>query len=124
MDKKFLAKQKGELEKTKEAIEEELKKFAKKDKNLKDDWDTNYPKFTDGENLRPARLEESADEVEEYITLLPIEHNLELRLQKINSALENIKKGVYGKCKKCNKKIPKERLEVYPEAEFCAKCQK
>lgn len=118
MDKKFLIKQKEKLEKTRKSLEQELSKFAQKDKKLKGDWDTKYPKFDGG------ALEESADEVEEYMNLLPVEHNLELRLQKINSALKNIEKGTYGKCKKCNKKISQERLEVFPEAEFCAKCQK
>ena len=27
-------------------------------------------------------------------------------------------------CKNCGRKIPKERLEIYPEAQVCLKCQK
>ena len=69
-------------------------------------------------------MEDAADQVEEYVTLLPIEHNMELRLQSINSALEKMKKGKYGKCEKCGKKIIEERLKIYPEARFCVKCER
>jgi len=124
MDQNFLSKIKEIIKKEKESLEQELKKFAKKDENVKDDWDTKYPKFNNGEVSGGQQLEESADEVEEYMTLLPIEHSLELRLQKINNALKNIENGTYGKCKKCQIEITKERLEASPEAEFCSKCQK
>jgi len=123
MNKEQIKKFKKELEKEKSLVESELKKIASKDKNIKGDWDTKYPEFGAG-STGSLQLEEAADEVEEYMTLLPIEHNLELKLQKINSALERIKKGDYGKCRKCSKEIPGERLKVYPEAEFCGDCQK
>jgi len=38
--------------------------------------------------------------------------------------LEKIKKGKYGICEKCGKKIPEERLKAFPEARFCMKCEK
>ncbi len=82
MDKKLIENQKERLEKTKQSLEQELHKFAEKDKNLKDDWDTKYPKFSADRGSGSQQLEESADEVEEYMTLLPIEYNLELRLKK------------------------------------------
>lgn len=117
-----LKKIKKELEAKKNLIEQELQRFAKKDEELKGDWNTKFPKFngSSGGNT----LEEAADEVEEYITNLPIEHSLETRLKDINSALERIEKGKYGKCEKCLKSIPKERLKVYPEARFCLKCHR
>lgn len=122
MTKKLLKELKEKLEKQKNSIETELEKFAKKDEKLKGDWDTKYPYFNGG--VGSQALEDAADQVEEYVTLLPIEHNLELRLQNINLALEKIKKGKYGKCEKCKKKIPEERLKVYPEARICNKCEK
>ena len=67
-------------------------------------------------------MEKAADEVEEYVTLLPIEYNLESRLKNINLALEKIEKGKYGICEKCGKEIPIDRLEIFPEARFCLKC--
>jgi DnaK suppressor protein len=113
---------KNKLEKEKKEIEEQLGKFATKDENLKGDWDTRFPRFNDNETGQSS-LEQAADEVEAYTTLLPLEHNLELKLKKINSALERIKKGTYGICKKCGKKIEPERLKAYPEVENCSKCQ-
>lgn len=122
MNKKFLKESKEKLEEQKKLIEAELGRFAKEDENLKGDWDTKYPKSNTG--VGSQALEDAADQVEQYANLLPLEHNLELRLQDINFALEKIKKGKYGKCEKCGKKIPEERLKVYPEAKLCSKCQR
>jgi len=120
MNNKLLKKIKEKLEEQKTLLETELQKFATKDKKLKGDWDTRFPKVDTVAGGQA--LEDAADQVEEYVNLLPVEHNMELRLQKINSALEKIKKGTYGKCEKCNKKIPEERLNIYPEATECTKC--
>jgi DnaK suppressor protein len=122
MKKSLLQKLKQKLEKEKAIIEKELKKIAKRDEKLPDDWDTIFPKFDSGES--GLSLEEAADEVEEYETLLPIEYTLETELRDINLALEKIKKGRYGKCEKCQKEIPLDRLKASPEARFCLKCQK
>lgn len=122
MTKKLLKELKEKLEKQKASLETELEKFAKRDEKLKGDWDTKYPHFNGGAGSQA--LEDAADQVEEYVTLLPIEHNLELRLQNINLALEKLKKGKYGKCEKCAKRVPEERLKIYPEARMCTKCEK
>jgi len=123
MNKKLVHQLKQKLESEKTAIEEQLKKFAKKDEKLPGDWDTVFPKYNGGE-AGDAALEKAADEIEEYSTLLPIEYSLELRLKNIDLALEKIKKGKYGVCEKCKKEIPTDRLRVSPEARFCLKCQK
>lgn len=122
MNKKLLKKLKEKLEREENSVEAELKKFAKKDEKLKGDWNTEFPKFNGGAGGQA--LEDAADEVEEYVTRLPIEHNLELRLESINIALKKIKKGIYGKCEKCGKKITEERLKICPEARTCGKCAK
>ena len=122
MKKESLESLKKKLEKEKSQIESELKRFAKKDRNLEGDWDTVFPKFNGG--VGGQILEEGTDEVEEYSTRLPIEFSLELRLKDINLALDKIKKNKYGICEKCGKKISQSRLTAYPEARTCAKCQK
>ena len=122
MDKKLVQKLKKKLEEEKTAIENQLKRFAKKDIKPPGDWDTIFPKW-DGEAGGSA-LEKAADEVEEYEARLPVEFSLETRLKDINLALEKIKEGRYGICEKCRKEIPQERLQVYPEARFCLKCKK
>jgi len=122
MNKRFIQELKEKLEQEKINIENNLKKFAKKDDKVKGDWDTTYPQF--GSKIENQQLEAAADEVEEYANLLPVEHNLELQLQSVNRSLEKIKNGTYGKCKKCGKEINKERLKVFPAAETCSKCHK
>jgi RNA polymerase-binding transcription factor DksA len=121
MNKKELQGIKEKLEEQKESFSKQLERFAEKDPKVKGDWDTAYPQF---QSSNEAQAEEAADEVEEYVNLLPVEHSFETQLAKINKALEKIKDGTYGKCEKCGNDIEKERLEVYPEARWCAKCHK
>lgn len=122
MDKKLSEELKQKLEKEKQSLEEQLKKFATKDEKTKGDWDTRFPKLEKNAS-GSSGLEAAADEVEEYSTLLPMEYSMELKIQNINSALEKIKKGNYGLCENCGKKIPIERLNVSPESKFCLKCE-
>ena len=122
LPKAMILQLKKRLEKEKGELEEELKRFAKKDEKLEHDWNTRFPHF-DGES-GGAILEKGADEVEEYSTLLPIEYSLELKLREVNFALERIKKGKYGICEKCQKPIEIERLKISPEAKLCSKCLK
>ena len=122
MNKKTLENLKQKLEEEKKLLEKVLKSFAKKDKNLPEDWDTLFP-FWNGE-AGGAALEKAADEVEEYGTRLPIEYKLETKLKNINLALEKMKKGKYGICEKCKKLISIGRLKILPEARFCKKCFK
>lgn len=117
-DKEFLKEIKEKLEKARASIETSLGGFADKDKKLPGDWDTRFPSEI------ADNLEDSADEVEEYENLLPVEFSLENRLKDINLALEKIKNGTYGKCEKCKEEISKERLRIYPEARLCDKCLK
>lgn len=44
-------------------------------------------------------------------------------LAEIDTALRNIKDGVYGTCTSCGKHIPEERLEAIPEAILCIACK-
>lgn len=115
-----LKKFKERLEQTKKELEGSLQTFATKDPTLQGDWDTKYPEFSRDQNVN---LEEEADEVEEYMSRLPVEHSYELRVQAINEALKRIEAGTYGQCTKCKKKIPRKRLEAYPEAKLCLDCQ-
>jgi RNA polymerase-binding protein DksA len=45
-------------------------------------------------------------------------------LKHLNEALDRIKNGTYGICRKCEKSISKERLEAVPHATLCIKCKK
>jgi DnaK suppressor protein len=122
MNKGLLKESREKLEKEKAIIEKTLGRFAKKDKRLKGDWDTIFPKW--GGDSGSSALERAADQVEEFSNLLSLEYNLETHLKNINLALEKIKKKSYGKCEICGREIRKERLKIYPEARFCLKCEK
>src|SRR4030043_1463479 len=113
MDKKLLNQLKEKLEQEKNNIEKQLEKIAKKDDKVKGDWDTRFPRF-DGGEFGSAALEKAADEVEEYSTLLPIEHGLETKLQNINLALEKVQKEKYGVCEKCGKEKEIKKLKISP----------
>ena len=45
-----------------------------------------------------------------------------IRLQQIENALDRINQDKYGRCIKCGKEIPQERLEVLPYALMCIQC--
>ena len=44
------------------------------------------------------------------------------RLQQIDNCLDRIYQNKYGRCIKCGKEIPQERLEVLPYALMCVNC--
>ncbi len=121
MNKKIIKDLKEKLKEEKEAVETKLKSFAKKDDKLEGDWDSQFPRFSDGGS--DSELDIAAEEVEEYINLLPIEHILEIRLININSALKKIEGKNYGFCEECKEKINLERLKACPEAKYCMKCK-
>jgi DnaK suppressor protein len=45
------------------------------------------------------------------------------RLQRVQAALERLKRGVYGVCAECGASIAPKRLRAIPEAETCVPCQ-
>ena len=120
MNKKFVLLQKDKLEKTKKNIEEELRSFATENPQISGDWSAKFPKPDSGTGS--SALEDATDDVEEYITRLPIGLNLKNRLKDINLAIDKIKSGKYGSCEKCKKPVSQERLNIYPEAKLCSKC--
>lgn len=118
MDAKIKKQLKNKLEAEKKKLTKELSSFAKKDPKRKGNWLTRLP-FLGNDR---SHKDESAERIEAYETLLPIEHTLELRLKKVDKALEKIEGKDYGKCEKCGKDIRIERLKIVPEAKLCSKC--
>jgi len=100
------------LEKEKRELTEELQSFATKDKKLDGDWDAKYEDLGND-------WDANAQEVTEYATRVPIEHELELRLVDVEKSLEKISKGSYGICEKCGEPIDEERLKANPAARNC-----
>lgn len=117
IDEKTLAELKKDLLEKREKINEQLSSFAKKSKNIKDDYETKFPHIGDSED-------ENADEVAMYEDSLSVEHELEGDLLSVNKALKKMEDGTYGICHNCGKAktIEIKRLKAYPEAETCLNC--
>ena len=94
MDKDLQKNIQKKLEGEKKRLIKDLRFFAKKDPQLKGNWLTRFPFF----GLNRSHKDESAEEIEGYENLLPVEHTLELRLKDIENALIKVKKGNYGRC--------------------------
>lgn len=118
MTKKFIQELEKKLKKEKKELETSLKRIAKKDKKLIGDFDAKFEDF--GSEVYDNSAE--AAEVSEYDTRLSLEANLETRLKEVNDTLVRIKKGIYGICEMCKKKIDDKRLVANPTARECIKC--
>ncbi|MFA6097259.1 MAG: TraR/DksA C4-type zinc finger protein [Candidatus Paceibacterota bacterium] len=93
----------------------QLKKFAKRNKGIKDDFRTEFAHLGD-------HKDENAIESTDYESKLSVEHDLEKGLKNIGNALKKTSEGTYGICSKCKKDINPKRLEVMPEATLCVEC--
>ena len=49
--------------------------------------------------------------------------SVDLRLRQVAQALELIKRGDYGTCRRCDDVITFQRLEARPESPYCLDCQ-
>ncbi len=67
--------------------------------------------------------EEGDPELHERDKAVTLLRAMEKRLDSIDAALESIEKGTYGICERCGNPIDPARLEVFPEARLCLKCQ-
>lgn len=56
--------------------------------------------------------------------IVVLENQLKRELKEIETALNKIKKGTYGICERCDKKIELARLQAKPQAIYCLKCEK
>lgn len=50
-------------------------------------------------------------------------YQLEIRLRRIEAALQAWEDGRYGICRECGEPVALSRLEALPEAPFCMPCQ-
>ncbi len=118
MNQKQIEELKKKLEENRDSLQEMLEHFAKKDDTPEGDWETDYPQF----ESNGTDMEEEADEVEEYSSLLPVEHALETKLKNVNDALKRIEEGKYGNCEGCGEEISYEKLSISPETKHCQQC--
>ena len=116
MDKQFIETQKQKLLEKKEKLSKQLEELTQDKEFDKNKVQAKWEDLGDKE-------EDSASEVADFQDKISLERKLEESLERINNALKEIDEGTYGKCKKCSGEIQKARLEAYPEADKCIKCQ-
>ena len=118
IDDKTLAELKKLLLEKRKRLQADLENFAKKTKDIKDDFQTKFPQVGD-------HYEENTTEVEMYEDDLGVEHSLEKDLAAVDEALDRMEKGTYGTCDNCGEvqTIDIARLKAFPEAKTCIKCQ-
>ena len=105
LSEKFIAKMKKLLLAEKKRLEKEIDQYKK------------FPEIG-------TSVEDSALEVEAFGENLALDEKLSRELRRVNSALERIEKGTYGKCTRRGEAIPEERLAAYPAAKLCLSCAK
>ncbi|MGH2806847.1 MAG: TraR/DksA family transcriptional regulator [Actinomycetota bacterium] len=76
----------------------------------------------DGENVEVAVDEGFADSGQataERSQLISMIDGLRTHLRAVDAALQRIEEGTYGRCERCGREIPFERLEARPTATLC-----
>lgn len=116
MNKKVIEQIKKDLEIRKKQIEEDLSNFTKQDTHERDEHRAKFPEYGD-------KIDENAQEIDEYSTNLAKEKILEKTLRDINDTLDRIERGVYGICKYCKKEIGEKRLLARPVSSACIECK-
>jgi len=116
MDKQIIAKIKKELLAKKAEIEEDLRRFAEKDKYAKGKHRPIY------EDIGTTN-DDNAKEIDAYTTELSVSGVLEHNLDDINKALKSIANNTYGICKYCGKEIGEKRLLARPVSSACIACK-
>lgn len=68
-------------------------------------------------------LDEEADEAEEIANRLAIAGTFKDRVNEIDAAINNIRKGEYGMCETCKGPIGENVLDAIPESRQCEQCK-
>jgi RNA polymerase-binding protein DksA len=55
---------------------------------------------------------------------IEVENTEEQIRRYVNSALERIESGTFGKCEQCARTIPEERLDAIPYTPYCVECER
>lgn len=117
MDPKQLEQLKKTLLEEKKKLENELNEIARRNPQIKDDFEVRFPRYG-------TTRDENALEVAEFEKLKAIEMNLEKKLAEIKETLKKIDQDSYGICRTCLEPIEEPRLKAIPTASLCAVCAK
>lgn len=116
LDKTEIEQIKTELLERREQIISELEEITDVDENGNVVSKVKFPEYGN-------KLDENAQEIDEYTTNLATDKVLESSLRDIDSALKRIDDGTYGICKYCQKPIAKKRMQARPVASACVECK-
>lgn len=94
------------------ALQEELGDHATKEES--GEWDASST--STGEE---ADATDTADNIEELVTNVPLVADLKIREREIKAAMAAMENGTYGVCSACGKDIDLDRLEANPAATTC-----
>lgn len=112
LDAETIAKIKAELLEEREQINKDLGDIVSNSEINK----VKFPEYG-------SKMDENAQEIDEYTTNLATDRVLEGALRDIEGALERIEDGSYGVCKYCKKDIGRKRLLARPVASACIECK-
>jgi RNA polymerase-binding protein DksA len=70
----------------------------------------------------PVASHPADEDVEGFDEQVVLAQNEEQLLEDVESALERIEAGTYGKCTLCGREIPKQRLDALPQVATCIDC--
>jgi len=115
----FISSQQAALLKEKERLETALKEVAV--------WNADQgqyiPKY---EEFNPGDVEDSdeaSDETTNFGENTAMANTLIQTFHEVTGALQDIDSGKYGYCENCGEYISEERLQSYPAAKTCIKCE-
>lgn len=117
MDKEKLEYFRRKLLALRAAYEEQLRSFRYG--GLKESLQDSIQELSSYDN-HPADL---GSELFERSKDLALRDNATLQLQKIEDALDSMREGTYGRCRRCGQDISWERLEAVPETTLCLGCR-
>ena len=105
---------KEQLEKERDLLVGELSSIGRLNEKT-GDWEA----VPEEQGWTESDQNDRADRYEEFETRGSTLDVLESRLEKVNSALENLSKKSFGTCEVCKKKISAKRIEANPAATTC-----
>ncbi len=116
LNEEDIKKIKNELIARREQITKDLRDIVNNADGTESTKKVKFPEYGD-------KLDENAQEIDEYTTNLATDRVLEGTIRDIDKALERIEKGEYGICKYCHNPIAKKRMQARPVASACVECK-
>ena len=101
-----------------------LRRNLKKLERQKQEIEGEDPFQNEGRSRNTASPDTGAAEQFGHAQIQAISSQIDRKIIQTKKALSRIKIGKYGICEDCGNMIDTDRLMIYPEATFCANCQK